>query len=149
MTKTCRVCKKELPVIEFHKHNRTGYQSDCKDCKRLESRIRNRTPERREYNKLFLRKLYPKLKEEYYSRPDVKARRAKQAKEYRNDPEKRERYLAREFAKLAKNKGDLIPLPCEACGEGKVQMHHEDYSKPLEVIWLCEDCHYKAHGKRT
>lgn len=37
---------------------------------------------------------------------------------------------------------------CERCGqEGHVQGHHFDYSKPLEVEWLCRSCHMTEHGK--
>lgn len=35
--------------------------------------------------------------------------------------------------------------PCEACGSLKVQGHHEDYSKPLEVRWLCHKHHVDQH----
>ena len=43
-----------------------------------------------------------------------------------------------------------IPLKdkCEICGEPAVDRHHEDYSKPLEVIHLCEACHAKKHTVR-
>ena len=30
------------------------------------------------------------------------------------------------------------------CGKVKVEAHHEDYSKPLEVIWLCRKHHQEA-----
>lgn len=43
-------------------------------------------------------------------------------------------------------KNNIIPkLPCERCGEAKSQAHHEDYSKPLEVIWLCQTHHAERH----
>lgn len=39
------------------------------------------------------------------------------------------------------------PSQCQACGQTKtVQAHHDDYSKRLEVKWLCRECHAKVHG---
>lgn len=43
--------------------------------------------------------------------------------------------------------GKLIRQPCEVCGTtSKVQGHHDDYSKPLEVRWLCPK-HHSAHHR--
>ena len=39
----------------------------------------------------------------------------------------------------------LKPEPCERCGDDKSQAHHEDYSKPLDVMWLCSQCHADRH----
>ncbi len=49
--------------------------------------------------------------------------------------------------------GKLIPKACERCGfDGKrkngtraVHAHHDDYTKPFDVRWLCHPCHYLVH----
>jgi ribosomal protein S27AE len=46
----------------------------------------------------------------------------------------------------AKKAGRLTPLPCEKCGAVKVDAHHDDYSKPLQVRWLCRACHRAHHA---
>lgn len=42
-------------------------------------------------------------------------------------------------------RGKLSRLPCEQCGEVKSHAHHEEYSRPLDVKWLCVKCHVKLH----
>jgi hypothetical protein len=40
------------------------------------------------------------------------------------------------------------PAVCDACAKPcRVNAHHGDYSKPLEVVWLCDRCHMKAHER--
>jgi hypothetical protein len=52
-----------------------------------------------------------------------------------------ERIRARQIAYDARRRGKLIPKTCRVCGNPEVEMHHKDYSKPLEVDWLCSQCH--------
>lgn len=48
----------------------------------------------------------------------------------------------------AEDRGELIrPLLCETCNEEKrLLRHHRDYTKPLEITWLCYSCHRKEHN---
>jgi hypothetical protein len=41
--------------------------------------------------------------------------------------------------------GKIAPLPCLVCGE-KAEAHHPDYSRPLDVVWLCPSHHREAHA---
>ena len=44
--------------------------------------------------------------------------------------------------------GKVTRKPCEQCGNINVEGHHKDYSKQLEVVWLCKRHHMEAHGGR-
>ena len=37
---------------------------------------------------------------------------------------------------------------CDECGsKNYVDAHHSDYSRPLDVVWLCRSCHKRLHSK--
>lgn len=57
--------------------------------------------------------------------------------------EYRLKYAARVAVREAVIKGLLYrPESCSRCGKKcKPEAHHPDYSKPLEVVWLCSKCH--------
>jgi hypothetical protein len=44
--------------------------------------------------------------------------------------------------------GTLTKLPCSVCGNTKSESHHEDYTKPLEVIWFCRQHHSTHHEQK-
>jgi len=70
---------------------------------------------------------------------------------YHNEINSRLRYpekeQARRIVQAAVRSGFLVKGNCEVCGDAKSQAHHEDYSKPLEVMWLCALHHKEKHKK--
>lgn len=40
---------------------------------------------------------------------------------------------------------EIEKSPCEGCGSRKTDAHHDDYSLPLDVRWLCRSCHKQWH----
>jgi hypothetical protein len=61
---------------------------------------------------------------------------------------------AQNLVEVAVRNGILVrPTSCESCGDSgsmadgrsKIQAHHCDYNKPLEVLWLCQRCHHEWH----
>ena len=56
--------------------------------------------------------------------------------------------VIRRLVKRAIGSGALVrPETCQDCGKhhAYIDAHHEDYSKPLAVIWLCKSCHKLRH----
>jgi hypothetical protein len=62
----------------------------------------------------------------------------------RADPRYRKMKRAKAIVAKARRMGKLTPKPCEICGNPDTQAHHEDYTKPLEVKWLCLHHHRRA-----
>lgn len=58
------------------------------------------------------------------------------------------KHKARAAVSYALKMGRLTkPTECTRCGsESRIEGHHPDYSKPLEVLWLCVRCHKIEHG---
>lgn len=56
-----------------------------------------------------------------------------------------ERVRARQEVFNAIQRGEIIRQPCSVCGLEKAHAHHEDYSKPLDVMWLCRKHHREIH----
>lgn|SRR5215471_5228974 len=75
-------------------------------------------------------------------KPETLARRTAR---YAADPIQRLKQLARAKVRAEINAGRLMPKPCSKCNAAKADAHHIDYSKPLEVDWLCRSCHRQAH----
>lgn len=56
-----------------------------------------------------------------------------------------ERRAASNAASNAIRDGKLTKQACFVCGAPDVEAHHPDYSRPLDVVWLCEKHHKEIH----
>lgn len=61
----------------------------------------------------------------------------------KNPQRRKAKYATRDAIKS----GRLIRGPCERCGVELAEAHHPDYSKPLEVVWLCRVHHLEEHRR--
>lgn len=59
----------------------------------------------------------------------------------------KEKYRDKEMIMNAIKKGIIQRRPCIKCSNPNSQGHHPDYSKPLEVVWLCQLHHSEEHKK--
>lgn len=58
-----------------------------------------------------------------------------------------EKHRARVQLHNAVARGKIQKRPCEVCALPKVEAHHDDYSLPLEVRWLCRTHHTMLHQR--
>ena len=104
---------------------------------------RRQDPAYREKQKEWSRKWHEKNKDNQA----IKDRKAAQMRKYAKDPKQRPKHEARWKLSRKIASGAITRQPCEACGEPRSEAHHHDYSKPLDVQWLCRTCHTQEHAK--
>ncbi len=64
---------------------------------------------------------------------------------YHKTPEQAPRQKARLVLGGKIKSGKVVRGPCVVCGAEKTHGHHTDYSKPLDVTWLCKEHHDDVH----
>lgn len=134
--KTCFKCGVEKPLDEFYKHKEMadGHLNKCKECTRADS-MRHRIDNLdavREYDRRRGR-----LSERIaLNIQTTKAMRQKPGYGY-----------AHSAVSYAIRTGRIVKKPCQMCGtEMGIHAHHDDYSKPLDVMWLCTVHHKARHA---
>jgi hypothetical protein len=130
--KPCRKCGKVLPLTEFSPDPRKtdGHVGQCRPC---------RAATRAAYYEKHREQEYVRFQEYYRTSPHKRAA----LKAAQLSP----RGVARQTLHSAVRGGAVTkPTSCEECGlTALLHGHHEDYSKPLDVEWLCPACHGKRH----
>ena len=146
--KKCFKCGQEQELNEFYKHPMMadGHLNKCKTCTKLD--VRGNHSAKLDYYRQYDRqrnKLPHRIAaHDAYRQTDAgkKTARRRALKFIQNNPEKRKAHI---IVGNALRNGRLNRKPCEVCGATRVHGHHHDYSKPLDVRWLCPIHHKEYH----
>lgn len=138
--KKCSSCKEEKQKSEFYKDKRTsdGLKSQCKKCHCLSTVICRDPNNHSDYNREWMRK------SKYHTRDEVRQKQMDRSRVKNLSIEAKARNLANRAVEL----GFLLrPEICPKCNRSdlKINAHHEDYTKPLDVQWMCSQCHGIKH----
>ena len=60
--------------------------------------------------------------------------------------EQRNKSRVRAYANMYLKRGKIVRQDCFVCDGPSDHMHHEDYSRPLDILWLCKKCHLTIHS---
>lgn len=149
----CGRCKRDRPAQDFtpyrlkvggwcrecsSEHNRQRY---AEKAEQIKAAVRKRRREHPEKVRAGDRSKYQR------NRKKIIARMAKTHRVWRrNNPEKAAAHRA---VLWAVKTGDLKRKRfCERCGAGgRIEAHHADYAKKLDVEWLCAGCHRREHSE--
>lgn len=147
-TKICNTCGEEKLIECFrgcYSNNKLYYRNKCNVC---DSAYQSET--RREYRK----QRYLKMKEYYkeHNRINLQTEHGKYLRNIRNN-KYREMYPLQHEARQVINylirngklkKGRCEFYGCECCG--RIEAHHDDYTKPLNIRWVCVKHHNMIHN---
>jgi hypothetical protein len=147
--KVCNSCKVLKPASEFGIWTRPGGRKylapRCRECKNSY----HRTPERRAAKSDYLAQ----------HRDRESRKRADRIHQQNRQQKYPEKTAAKLLVRRALEAGELSrPEACQRCGivpkplrDGRsaIQGHHPDYTKPLEVEWLCHRCHVAQHRQEN
>lgn len=146
--KYCKTCNTYKLFSEFSPHRNGSHNlySSCKDChsKQVLKRY-HKLNEDPEYNKKILEEA--RLRSQEARLDPLYVRPSNKKYVIRNNNKNPEKLKARQAIDRGTRNGSIAKLPCVICGDIQSEGHHEDYSKPLEVIWLCRIHHMEIHRK--
>lgn len=152
--KRCFKCQCLKPLDEFHRnqHMADGRINQCKECvKTYYKEYREKNHEHlMEYNRRY-----------YQDSPENRAVNIAKSREWaKNNPTKtaaatrgwkkrnQDKIHCHNVINNAIRDGKIAkPDACSSCGKSgvKIHGHHPDYTKPLDVMWLCATCHSRQH----
>lgn len=140
MRKTCFKCLVEQSLEDFYRHPRMpdGHLNKCKGCTKRDVSLNRRSKLQQ----------YSEYERERFQQPKRKSNVVRYTRNFR----RRHPIKARAWNAVARAKrsGRLVPQPCIYCNTtNSIEAHHEDYTKPLDVRWVCFSCHREQEHSQT
>jgi len=151
MKKRCKKCGEEKPIECFEKSHshKDGRINKCHKCKYAQRKASPSFEKRKQMNTQAIRR-WREMNPEYNS---IHSRNNRD--KYNNllrlwKEKNKEYYVAMVLAYKVVNDfikaNDISRLPCQICGNPKIETHHHDYEKPLLVNFLCRKCHKRVQN---
>jgi len=146
--KKCFKCGIEKPLTNFYKHSqmKDGRVNKCKECNKKDVQVnyRKNISHFKNYDQI------RNQKRKEYNKEKSRVYRDKYPEKVQNAKRKwiREHNLERAAHIILKNRlrdGKVKKGLCQICKSSEVEAHHYDYTKPVNVIWLCKKHHEKIH----
>ena len=144
---TCNKCGAKSDDVKFY----AGVSSRCADChKRLarENRAANVEHYRAYDAKRFQEdpRVIARIKRYQSTDKGRASLAASRAKWKAENPDKRAAHII--LGNAVRDGRATKPSVCSRCGGGgRIHGHHHDYTKPLDVAWLCPKCHTAEHKR--
>jgi hypothetical protein len=135
--RTCKACQCDLPLDAFHSVVTNGVEYHRRVCRKCVNTKLRQKYDQNEDGIADQRRAAAAL--QHVKNPQAHYKR--NIEYWRRHPKKA---ACAQAVKAAVKSGKLTKLPCSVCGSKKSQAHHDDYDKPLDVIWFC----HRHHGAR-
>jgi hypothetical protein len=134
-TAICHDCQTAKPLDQFYLKANGRPRSYCRACENLRSR--RWAIDHPERIRLAMR------------RADAKRAASKSARNHAYEARHRLEREAYSAVAAALDSGLLKREHCLICHSPRTEGHHDDYSKPLAVRWLCDPCHHMWHRTKA
>jgi hypothetical protein len=149
MERICNLCSSSSFEVRFYK----GVTSRCADCHK--AKVREDRANNPEYYRAYDARRFqndPKVKERHkrYQASEAGKRSLETSRKKWTVEHPAERAAHVILGNSVRDGKVIKPLMCSVCGcGGRIHGHHDDYTKPLDVIWCCPKCHTDIHRKKT
>ena len=143
-TKKCSECGKRFELPKYKKRLctdcQTIYVREWRRRRKAEGRPVHEWKPTREQRRVYDRR--------WLNKPGNRRKKIERLNDRKKtDPIERKKTQVRNHVSHEIEMGRLKRKPCQVCGNEASQAHHEDYTKPLSITWLCREHHADRHAE--